>query len=185
MLNESTVNRSAYSPASNSHASTEMRGTQEKRSDVVADIATMLSREFAVYSAHRIAAMAADLEMPVNDLKALELINAFEAISTGQLGQMMGISSGGVTALITRLETGGYVERVRHPLDRRVIAIRVKAEKKQMLEHLPSMLGEQAELSATRYELSQLETVQAYLAQCVKALKREASRSMDMSYARL
>lgn len=151
----------------------------DRRQDVVSDIATMLGREIAVFNAHRLSRLAARLDMPVNDLKALELINAFDSISTGQLGQMMGISSGGITALISRLEAAGYVERVRHPTDRRVIAIQPCSDKMHALHAQGDVMDEHAELSASRYEIGQLETVQAYLAQCVRALKKETLRWID------
>jgi DNA-binding MarR family transcriptional regulator len=150
----------------------------DHRHDLVSGIAEMLGRQFAVYSAHRLSALAIHLEMPLNDLKALELIMALESISTGHLAQVMGVSSGGITALINRLEAAGYVERGRHPLDRRIIVIRARPGSHANMEHLRGLVDDFTERSATRYDVDQLETVQAFLAQCAGMLKDETDRWM-------
>ncbi|SUV88311.1 marR family transcriptional regulator [Bordetella pertussis] len=62
------------------------------------------------------AAMAERLGLSLTELKALDLVLEFDALPTGQLGQLLGISWGGATALINRLEAAGYVQRGRHPL---------------------------------------------------------------------
>jgi DNA-binding MarR family transcriptional regulator len=154
----------------------------DHRHDLVSEIAEMLGRQFAVYSAHRLSTLASHLEMPLNDLKALELIMAFDSISTGQLAHMMGVSSGGVTALINRLETAGYVERGRHQLDRRIVVIRARAKCRTDMECLPKLVDDFTKRSATRYDLDQLETVQAFLAQCARMLKDETTRWMESGH---
>ena len=72
--------------------------TATLRPGMLEDIALMLGRQFAVYNAACQAALAEKLEIPLADLKALELVMEFDALPTGQLAQLMGISSGGATA---------------------------------------------------------------------------------------
>jgi DNA-binding MarR family transcriptional regulator len=154
---------------------------QLNRGDVVSDIAEMLERQLVVYSAHRLAALAERLDMPLNDLKALEIIIAFETVSTGQLAQMLGVSSGGVTALINRLESSGHIVRGRHHLDRRVVTIQPRPGARKDLAALSAMAGEHVDRSACRYDLDQLETVQTFLSQCARLLKAETVRWMEMA----
>jgi DNA-binding MarR family transcriptional regulator len=151
------------------------------RGDVVSDIAEMLERQLVVYSAHRQASTAERLGMPLNDLKALEIIIAFETVSTGQLAQMLGVSSGGVTALINRLEDAGHIVRGRHHLDRRVVVIQPRPGASKDLTKLSPMAGEHVDRSACRYDLEQLETVQTFLSQCARLLKAETTRWMEMA----
>ena len=75
--------------------------TATLRPGMLEDIALMLGRQFAVYNAacRGPGGKAGD---PLADLKALELVMEFDALPTGQLAQLMGISSGGATALINR-----------------------------------------------------------------------------------
>jgi DNA-binding MarR family transcriptional regulator len=157
------------------------QAAQLNRGEVVSDIAEMLERQLVVYSAHRLANMAERLNMPLNDLKALEIIIAFETVSTGQLAQMLGVSSGGVTALINRLETAGHIIRGRHHLDRRVVTLQPRPGARKDLTVLSVMAGEHVDRSACRYDLDQLETVQAFLSQCARLLKAETVRWMEMA----
>ncbi|AUT49134.1 MarR family winged helix-turn-helix transcriptional regulator [Achromobacter sp. AONIH1] len=147
--------------------------TATLRPGMLEDIALMLGRQFAVYNAACQAALAEKLEIPLADLKALELVMEFDALPTGQLAQLMGISSGGATALINRLEGAGYVQRGRHPLDRRMIVIRPVEETCQMLAQERQWITEQVVTLARRYDASELETVHAFLAQCVRALRHD------------
>src|SRR6202012_1970858 len=80
---------------------------------VLDDIALMLGQQFAVYTAVWQSGMAEKLGLPIAAMQALDLIVELDALPTGQLAQLMGISSGGTTALVNRLEAGGFVQRDR------------------------------------------------------------------------
>jgi DNA-binding MarR family transcriptional regulator len=157
--------------------------SQPNRGDVVTDITEMLERQLVVYSAHRLANLAEQLGMPLNDVKALEIIIAFESVSTGQLTQMLGVSSGGATALINRLEAAGQVIRGHHPLDRRIIVIQPNPACRQTLFSQPALASEHVDRSACRYDMAQLETVQTFLSQCARLLKDETTRWMETGQA--
>ncbi|MCQ9616999.1 MarR family transcriptional regulator [Paenalcaligenes niemegkensis] len=90
---------------------------------LVDDVAVMLVRQFSVYAEANKARMAEQSGLPLSDYKALEYIVEFKTLATGQLAQLMNLSASGVSSLINRLEAAGYIERGRHPLDRRVVAI--------------------------------------------------------------
>jgi DNA-binding MarR family transcriptional regulator len=55
------------------------------------------------------------------DGRCLDIIGRHRKISAGQLAIEAGLTTGAVTAVIDRLESSGYVQRVRDPLDRRKI----------------------------------------------------------------
>jgi DNA-binding MarR family transcriptional regulator len=59
------------------------------------------------------------------DLEVLDLIFLRKQASAGDLADATGLSSGSVTALIDRLESAGYVERMDDPEDRRRVLVRV------------------------------------------------------------
>jgi DNA-binding MarR family transcriptional regulator len=61
-----------------------------------------------------------------SDLEVLDVIFLREQATAGQLADATGLSSGSVTALIDRLETAGYVERIDDPEDRRRVIVRVR-----------------------------------------------------------
>jgi len=56
-------------------------------------------------------AIAEQLGMHTTDLECLDLIYLHGRALAGELAQATGLTSGAVTALIDRLETGGYVVR--------------------------------------------------------------------------
>lgn len=58
------------------------------------------------------------------EFKAMDHIQAAGAITPGQLGDRMALSSGAVTALLDRLERLGWVTREPHPSDRRSVIVR-------------------------------------------------------------
>ncbi|MCY1528016.1 hypothetical protein D9M68_631060 [compost metagenome] len=156
----------------------DMRGN-DLRPGILEDMALMLGRQFAVYNSACQSALAEKLGIPLADLKALELVMEFDALPTGQLAQLMGISSGGATALINRLEAAGYVQRGRHPLDRRMIVIRPVEEPCQQLLQERQWISEAVVTTARRYDASELETMHTYLAQCVRALRHDTLVWLD------
>jgi len=156
----------------------------ELRAGMLNDMALMLCRQFSVYTAAKQVAMAEKLQLPLADYKALELIMEFEALPTGQLSQLLGISSGGTTALINRLEAGGYVLRDRHPLDRRVIVIRPVAERCQAVESIVRQVAEELGERTGRYDMEQLETVQEFLALCLRGFRRDTMQWLDNRHDR-
>jgi len=137
-------------------------------------IVTMLGRRLTVYTSLYQTALAERLGLGMVDVKALELVIEFEPITTGQLACLAGISSGGTTAVIDRLEATGFVVRDKHPLDRRIVVIRPVREKCSEIErHMRAVAEDVAHIGA-RYERDQLSAVHGFLAQCVHALKTEA-----------
>lgn len=152
------------------HESVDSRRDDMQQS-LLDDIALMLGRQFAVYTAVSQSSMAEKLDLPIADLKALDLVMEFDALPTGQLAQLMGISSGGATAMINRLEATGYVRRDRHPLDRRIIVIRPAAAARETLMRERQIIAEEVALLSRRYDTAQLELVHGFLAQCVRAFR--------------
>ena len=69
----------------------------------------------------------------------------------GRLGTWTGLSSGGVTVALDRLEKSGYIRRERHPADRRSVFITLIPERMRKLESL----YEEVE-SETRHLLTKL-----------------------------
>ncbi|MFW7346062.1 MAG: MarR family winged helix-turn-helix transcriptional regulator [Pigmentiphaga sp.] len=142
--------------------------------EMLNSIVTMLGRRLTVYTSLYQTALAERLGLGMVDVKALELVIEFEPITTGQLACLAGISSGGTTAVIDRLEATGFVVRDKHPLDRRIVVIRPVREKCAEIErHMRAVAEDVAHIGA-RYERDQLSAVHGFLAQCVHALKTEA-----------
>jgi DNA-binding MarR family transcriptional regulator len=66
------------------------------------------------------AARARQLGLHQVELAALEQLVVVGGLTPGELGHRLGLTSGGVTALATRLVDAGHVVRRPHPRDRRM-----------------------------------------------------------------
>ena len=58
-----------------------------------------------------------------SDYDALEVLDEHGSLTPGELGTLLSLTSGSVTALIDRLERLGWASRNRHPDDRRKIIV--------------------------------------------------------------
>ena len=76
---------------------------------------------------HR-AARARQLGVPQIEITALEHLDAHGALTPGELGHRLGLTSGGVTALTGRMIDAGHVTRERHPGDGRMRMLEVCLE---------------------------------------------------------
>jgi MarR family transcriptional regulator, organic hydroperoxide resistance regulator len=59
----------------------------------------------------------------LTDMQMLHMLQLYGASTPGQLAKWTGLSSGGVTVALDRLEKGGYVRRGPNPEDRRSLLI--------------------------------------------------------------
>jgi len=85
---------------------------------------------------HR-AARARQLGVPQIEITALEHLDAHGALTPGELGHRLGLTSGGVTALTGRMIDAGHVTRERHPGDGRMRMLTVTpAGAERLRDHL-------------------------------------------------
>ncbi|VVE08223.1 MarR family winged helix-turn-helix transcriptional regulator [Pandoraea terrigena] len=162
------------SPLNASHGTMSDRHTN--RNDLVAGIVRSLGRRLAVYTALYHAALAEQLGLNVTDLNALDLILELESITAGQLAELMGVSSGGITTVIDRLERAGFVEREKNPHDRRMVMIHpIEARCAQIEQCLSSVSRELTAVSAA-YDQSELAAIHDFLVQSIRTLKSETFR---------
>jgi DNA-binding MarR family transcriptional regulator len=93
-------------------------------------------------------------DMSLAELKAIDHIQAEGELTPRQLGERLSLSSGAVTAVIDRLERGGWVERSPHPSDRRSVVVRmseqsIEAGARIYLPYSQALARAAAELPAT------------------------------------
>lgn len=129
-----------------------------------------------LYSSLRQIETSTQTGLSLNDVKALELIIEIGALTIGQLTQLTGLSAGGTTAVVDRLEHAELIMRERHRDDRRItilrpVAANCAAFKKARDSAMTRVLLEQSH--ADGYEQ---ETLRAFLQGSMAALKTETSR---------
>jgi DNA-binding MarR family transcriptional regulator len=93
------------------------------RDELVAEVQLAMRRNtlWTVLLHHATASKAG---MNVTDAQCVNLLGLEGPMTPGRLAQTMGITTGGaITAVIDRLEKGGYVRRTRDPGDRRRVLV--------------------------------------------------------------
>ena len=114
------------------------------------------------------------------DLEVLDLIFLRKQASAGDLADATGLSSGSVTALIDRLETAGYIERVDDPHDRRRVLVRVCHEAIEPIKN--TYMGMQKKMFAlwSTFDASDLKVIADFITRstelavaCCKEIREE------------
>jgi DNA-binding MarR family transcriptional regulator len=89
-------------------------------------VRSLLARKALADARYR-AALARVLGLIESDVLAIQHLAREGALTSGQLGGLLRLTSGGTTALVQRLERLGYLERVPHPSDRRSTLLQLTA----------------------------------------------------------
>lgn len=106
--------------------SPENSGAADQRPERAALIGALLQemRRMSALSVLVSQTVADRLGMSPSDLESLDLLNLEGPLTAGQLGELIGLTSGAVTGLVDRWEKAGYVRREPDPHDRRRVIIR-------------------------------------------------------------
>ena len=86
--------------------------------------------------------VAARLGVNRTDLRCVEILVAQRTASPGELGPALGLTTGGVTAMLIRLERLGYLRRVPHPDDGRKVIVEVTDEALRQVAALYAPIAE-------------------------------------------
>ena len=96
-----------------------------------------LVREYTSAVLRHAAATAKRMSLETSELAALEHLQAAGPMTQKRLVERLSMSPGAVTAMIDRLESRGYVERIPNPEDRRsALVLITKAGLEELLRHL-------------------------------------------------
>jgi DNA-binding MarR family transcriptional regulator len=83
----------------------------------------LLLRRFAIHRDRWIDALCRHVGISRSDYEALEALDERGSLTPGELGTLLSLTSGSVTALIDRLERLGWASRNGHPEDRRKVVV--------------------------------------------------------------
>jgi DNA-binding MarR family transcriptional regulator len=96
-----------------------------------------LIREYTSAVLRHAAATAKRMSLEASELAALEHLQDAGPMTQKRLGERLSMSPGAVTAMIDRLESRGYVERISNPEDRRsALVLITKAGVQESVRHL-------------------------------------------------
>jgi DNA-binding MarR family transcriptional regulator len=147
--------------------------------DPAAALRSALNRTDLAATRHR-AALARVLGLSESDVLALHHIARSGRLTSTQLASRLRLSSGGVTALVQRLERTGQLLREPHPDDRRSSLLRLSPSAQRRLAQALAPLAERQD--ALTGALGEPE--QSRLAALLDALADAAEREADALYSR-
>ncbi len=103
--------------------------SSERREALLAELTAETRRYLAAYVLFNQAA-AACIGIHPTDLQCLNLLSLEPVpLTTGQIAELTGLTTGSATRLVDRLERAGYVTRQRDPNDRRRVFVVLVPEK--------------------------------------------------------
>ena len=158
-------------------------GTSPSMNDLATQVGEQL-RRMGAQSVLISQAVAERFGLHTTDLECLDLIYLRKNPTAGDLAKATGLTSGAVTALIDRLETAGYVERIADPVDRRRVHVRVRPRAIKPIEAVyQPMQARMLELWST-FSARDLQVIADFLARstdlaiaCTEDIRRSAPAS--------
>lgn len=98
------------------------------------------------------------------DMQFLNLLDLLGPMTPGALAQRSGLSSGGVTVVVDRLEKAGYVKRTANPEDRRSLLVSVQRARQKRITANYESAQEQLGRALKQFTEGELETVLRFFA---------------------
>ena len=86
-------------------------------------------REFIAGSVMYNQQVADRVGLRLTDMQCINVLDLMGPSTPGELARSTGLTTGGVTVMLDRLEKGGYVKRVPNPRDRRSVLVRLNPTK--------------------------------------------------------
>ena len=108
------------------------------------------------------------------DLHLIDNLRTLGPLTAGQLARAVGLTSGGLSIALDRLEQLGYVRRVPHPDDRRSVLIEATEALAPSEAELFGPLVQQFRKLLRTYTREQLETIKHYLEHAAEITARAA-----------
>lgn len=104
------------------------RDDSSRRAEVI-EALSAAGRDTSAASVAFHTAVAAKQGLGPTETKALDLLQRHGAVTAKELSEKSGLAPASVTGLVDRLESKGYVRRVKHPTDKRRVLIESRPEK--------------------------------------------------------
>lgn len=111
--------------------------------------------------------VAESLGVNATDLQCLNLFELQGALTPGELARCCGLTTGGVTVVLDRLEKAGYVRREANPRDRRSLLIRPVPAKLRSLHKIYRSKSESLAKALSPYTDRELELILDFVTRTV------------------
>ncbi|MGH2944884.1 MAG: MarR family winged helix-turn-helix transcriptional regulator [Solirubrobacteraceae bacterium] len=141
------------------------------------ELRALFHRKTLAGERHR-GAVARMLKMSETEASALAHLARHGQLTPRQLGELLGLTSGGTTALVHRLEEAGHVTRRPHPRDRRSIILTPSASVLERAGSVYAPLVQEMDAVSARFSPGEREVIGRYMAEIAGVSERHAE-SLD------
>jgi DNA-binding MarR family transcriptional regulator len=142
-----------------------------------ATVRALLARKALADARYR-SALASVLGVVETDVLAMLHLARDGALTSGRLGALLRLTSGGATALVQRLERLGYVQRVAHPRDRRSSLLRLTATAEAEVGAVYAPLIAELDAAVAALALEERRAIEAFL-ESVAAIAERHAEDLD------
>jgi MarR family transcriptional regulator, organic hydroperoxide resistance regulator len=108
----------------------------------------------------------------LTDMQCMNLLDLLGPVTPGKLADCTGLTTGGVTVMLDRLEKAGFVKREPNPNDRRSVLIRANPRKLQKINALYAGINKQLEALLSDTPKAELQSVVKFFSR-MNAIRRE------------
>lgn len=111
----------------------------------------------------------------LTDMQSINLLELLGAVTPGRLAECTGLTSGGVTVMLDRLEKAGFVRRAPNPQDRRSVLIEVNPRKLKQIHTQYAAINRQLDAFLSEMPETELKTVVKFFSRA-NAIRAGSSR---------
>ena len=108
----------------------------------------------------------------LTDMQCINLLELLGPVTPGTLASHTGLTTGGVTVMLDRLEKAGFVKRERNPNDRRSVLVRANPGKLRKINALYDGINRQFGAFLAQTPEAELQTVVKFLSR-MNTIRRE------------
>jgi DNA-binding MarR family transcriptional regulator len=137
------------------------------------------SRRSSAYAVLFNQAVAARVGLHPTDLKVVSLLAQNGDMKAGQLAEHTGLTTGAITFIIDRLESAGYVRRVRHPEDRRSILVALQQEQTMRVAKFFTSMEQVMERVGDHYTNEELVIIVDFITRANEAIQQAIAQMPD------
>ncbi len=124
-------------------------------------------------------AIAERLGLNATDHKALGLLAKAGPITAGQLAELTGLTTGGVTGIIDRLEAAGFVRRERDLQDRRRVIIHTLSEDGRAQRPIFDSITQSMAAVMAQYTDEEIQVILNFILQTITVLQAETVKLQE------
>lgn len=107
----------------------------------------------------------------LTDMQCINLLDLLGPVTPGKLAECTGLTTGGVTVMLDRLEKAGVVKREPNPDDRRSVLVRLDPRKLRKINALYARINEQFDAFLSSAPEAELQVVAGFLTR-MNAMRR-------------